>query len=202
MSTLQLFRVALRALAINKLRSALTMLGIVIGVGAVIVMIAVGAGAQKRVEEQIRALGSNLLLVTPGATTAGGVRLGFGSSSTLSEDDVVAINRDIPEALAAIDTLHARGPGAILVTSLHTDATPADSIDIVASDGQHRFLVRTPKLPISVNGLGTIELTFVVLLGLMGVDAEVALAVAILRRLVLLGQSLVGGVLYSARRFG
>jgi putative ABC transport system permease protein len=101
MSTLQLFRVALRALAINKLRSALTMLGIVIGVGAVIVMIAVGAGAQKRVEEQIRALGSNLLLVTPGATTAGGVRLGFGSSSTLSEDDVVAINRDIPEALAA-----------------------------------------------------------------------------------------------------
>ena len=101
MNTLQLLRVALRALAINKLRSALTMLGIVIGVGAVIVMIAVGAGAQKRVEEQIRALGSNLLLVMPGATTAGGVRMGFGSSSTLSEDDVAAINRDIPEALAA-----------------------------------------------------------------------------------------------------
>jgi putative ABC transport system permease protein len=101
MSTLQLFRVALRALAINKLRSALTMLGIVIGVGAVIVMIAVGAGAQKRVEEQIRALGSNLLLVMPGATTAGGVRMGFGSSSTLTEDDVFAINRDLPEALAA-----------------------------------------------------------------------------------------------------
>ena len=57
-------------------------------------------------------------------------------------------------------------------------------------------------LPISINGLGTIELTFVLLLGLMGVDPEVALAVAILRRLVLLGQSLVGGVLYSARRFG
>jgi len=101
MNTLQLLRVALRALAINKLRSALTMLGIVIGVGAVIVMIAVGAGAQKRVEEQIRALGSNLLLVMPGATTAGGVRMGFGSSSTLTEDDVAAINRDIPEALAA-----------------------------------------------------------------------------------------------------
>ena len=54
-----LLRIALRALAVNKLRSALTMLGIVIGVGAVIVMIAVGAGAQARVEEQIRALGSN-----------------------------------------------------------------------------------------------------------------------------------------------
>jgi len=101
MSGWQLFRVALRALAINKLRSALTMLGIVIGVGAVIVMIAVGAGAQARVEEQIRALGSNLLLVMPGATTAGGVRMGFGSSSTLSEEDVMAINREIPEALAA-----------------------------------------------------------------------------------------------------
>jgi putative ABC transport system permease protein len=100
-NTGQLFRVALRALAINKLRSALTMLGIVIGVGAVIVMIAVGAGAQRRVEEQIRALGSNLLLVMPGATTAGGVRMGFGSSSTLTEDDVAAINREIPEALAA-----------------------------------------------------------------------------------------------------
>jgi putative ABC transport system permease protein len=100
-STFQLLRVALRALAINKLRSALTMLGIVIGVGAVIVMIAVGAGAQARVEEQIRALGSNLLLVMPGATTAGGVRMGFGSSSTLTEDDVIAVNREIPEALAA-----------------------------------------------------------------------------------------------------
>jgi putative ABC transport system permease protein len=77
------------------------MLGIVIGVGAVIVMIAVGAGAQARVEEQIRALGSNLLLVMPGSTTAGGVRMGFGSGSTLTEDDVVAINRELPEALAA-----------------------------------------------------------------------------------------------------
>jgi putative ABC transport system permease protein len=96
-----LLRIALRALAVNKLRSALTMLGIVIGVGAVIVMIAVGAGAQARVEEQIRALGSNLLLVMSGATTAGGVRLGFGSNFTLSEDDAIAINREIPEAVAA-----------------------------------------------------------------------------------------------------
>ena len=96
-----LLRIALRALAVNKLRSALTMLGIVIGVGAVIIMIAVGAGAQARVEEQIRALGSNLLLVMPGSTTAGGVRMGFGSGSTLTEDDVLAINREVPEALAA-----------------------------------------------------------------------------------------------------
>jgi putative ABC transport system permease protein len=101
MSLGALLRIALRALAINKLRSALTMLGIVIGVAAVIVMIAVGAGAQARVEEQIRALGSNLLLVMSGATTAGGVRLGFGSNFTLSEDDAAAVNREIPEAIAA-----------------------------------------------------------------------------------------------------
>jgi putative ABC transport system permease protein len=96
-----LLRIALRALAINKLRSALTMLGIIIGVAAVIVMIAVGAGAQARVEEQIRALGSNLLLILSGARTQAGVRLGFGSTYTLSEEDAVAINREIPNAIAA-----------------------------------------------------------------------------------------------------
>jgi putative ABC transport system permease protein len=77
------------------------MLGIIIGVGAVIVMIAVGAGAQARVEEQIRSLGSNLLLILSGTTTAGGVRMGFGSNLTISEDDAAAITREIPEALAA-----------------------------------------------------------------------------------------------------
>ena len=111
MSLGALLRLALRALAVNKLRSALTMLGIIIGVGAVIVMIAVGSGAQARVEEQIRALGSNLLLVMSGATTSGGVRLGFGSGFTLSEDDAAAINRDIPEALPAPARAR-RGPGS------------------------------------------------------------------------------------------
>ena len=101
MSLTALLRVAMRALAVNKLRSALTMLGIIIGVAAVIVMIAVGSGAQARVEEQIRSLGSNLLLIISGATTAGGVRMGFGSNLTLSEDDAAAIPREIPEALAA-----------------------------------------------------------------------------------------------------
>ena len=101
MNVLGLLRVAMRALAVNKLRSALTMLGIIIGVAAVIVMIAVGAGAQARVEEQIRSLGSNLLLILSGTTTAGGVRMGFGSNLTISEDDAAAISREIPEALAA-----------------------------------------------------------------------------------------------------
>jgi pyridoxine kinase len=58
------------------------------------------------------------------------------------------------DALAAIDALHALGPRTILVTSLHTDATPDDAIDLLASDASGRFRVRTPKLPISVNGAG------------------------------------------------
>jgi len=101
MSVLGLLRVAMRALAVNKLRSLLTMLGIIIGVAAVIVMIAVGAGAQARVEEQIRSLGSNLLLILSGSTTSGGVRMGFGSNLTISEDDAAAIPREIPETMAA-----------------------------------------------------------------------------------------------------
>ena len=62
--------------------------------------------------------------------------------------------KTIADALAAVAALHARGPGAILVTSLHTNETPAASIDMIASDGKHRFLVRTPKLPITINGAG------------------------------------------------
>ena len=101
MNVLGLLRVAMRALAVNKLRSVLTMLGIIIGVAAVIVMIAVGAGAQKRVEDQIRSLGSNLLLILSGTTTSGGVRMGFGSNLTISEDDAAAIPREIPETMSA-----------------------------------------------------------------------------------------------------
>ncbi|MEJ2175346.1 MAG: ABC transporter permease [bacterium] len=101
MNLVALLRIALRALAVNKLRSALTMLGIIIGVSAVIVMIAVGAGAQARVEEQIRALGSNLLLILSGARTATGVRLGMGSNFSLNEGDAFAVTREIAGATAA-----------------------------------------------------------------------------------------------------
>ena len=97
MDLLATLRIALRALRVNKLRSALTMLGIIIGVGAVIAMIAVGGGAQARVEEQIKSLGSNLMIVIPGSTTSGGVRLGGSSAQTLTEDDAWAITREVPE---------------------------------------------------------------------------------------------------------
>jgi putative ABC transport system permease protein len=88
-------RIAVRALRVNKLRSALTMLGIVIGVGAVIAMVAVGSGAQARVAEQIQSLGSNLIIAMPGSTTTGGVRGGQGTQLTLTEEDAIAIEREV-----------------------------------------------------------------------------------------------------------
>jgi putative ABC transport system permease protein len=99
------FLIALRALRVNKLRSALTMLGIVIGVGAVIATVAVGAGAQARVAEQIRSLGSNLILVTAGSINSRGVRGGGGTLVTLTEDDAVAIQRQITAVQAAAPTV-------------------------------------------------------------------------------------------------
>jgi putative ABC transport system permease protein len=89
-------RGALTALAANKLRAMLTALGIFIGVAAVIATVAVGAGAREQVLAQIRSLGSNLLVVTPGSFNLGGVRLGAGARQNLTWDDARAIERDLP----------------------------------------------------------------------------------------------------------
>jgi macrolide transport system ATP-binding/permease protein len=88
--------VAARAIARNKLRSALTMLGIFIGVAALIAMVAVGQGANAAVKAELESLGTNLLIVLPGATTASGVRAGFGSASTLTVADAEAISKQAP----------------------------------------------------------------------------------------------------------
>ncbi|HYC42467.1 MAG TPA: ABC transporter permease [Noviherbaspirillum sp.] len=101
MSLLATLRIALNALRVNKLRSILTMLGIIIGVAAVITMIAVGAGAQQRVEDQIKNLGSNLMIILPGSTTSSGVRLGAGANQSLTDDDAAAIVREVPEVQVA-----------------------------------------------------------------------------------------------------
>ena len=98
-------RSALRALAANTLRSILTMLGIIIGVAAVITMIAVGRGATERVQEQMKGLGSNIMLVLPGGVTAGGVRLGAQTGQMLTEEDSVAIAREVPEVQVAAPNL-------------------------------------------------------------------------------------------------
>jgi len=101
MFLLQSIRIALQALRVNKLRSSLTMLGIVIGVAAVIVMVAVGSGASRRIQEQMASIGSNLLMVQPGSMTSGGLHMGHGSVMTLTEDDARAIATEIPGVLTA-----------------------------------------------------------------------------------------------------
>jgi putative ABC transport system permease protein len=92
-------KISFRALRVNKMRSALTMLGIIIGVGAVIAMLAIGTGASKRIAEQISSMGSNLLVILPGATTSGGVRMGAGTQPTLSIGDAEAILKECPAVL-------------------------------------------------------------------------------------------------------
>ncbi|HEV8412759.1 MAG TPA: ABC transporter permease [Bryobacteraceae bacterium] len=89
-------KIAFKALRTNKMRSALTMLGMVVGVGAVIAMVAVGQGASERVQNQIESLGSNLIVVQPGWNNTGGVRNGFGNSVTLTRDDADAIASELP----------------------------------------------------------------------------------------------------------
>jgi macrolide transport system ATP-binding/permease protein len=93
---------AARALRRNKMRAALTMLGIFIGVAAVIAMVAIGDGARYSVQQQIASLGTNQLVILPGATTANGVRAGFGSTSTLTVTDAEALQKDGTSALVAV----------------------------------------------------------------------------------------------------
>ncbi|HZP38227.1 MAG TPA: ABC transporter permease [Methylomirabilota bacterium] len=117
MNILASARIAIRALRVNKMRSALTMLGIVIGVGAVITMVAVGAGAQARVAEQIQSLGSNVIIIWPSSVNMGGVRLGAGAQATLSEDDAWAIQREIP--LVDVAAPYVRGNVQVVYANLN-----------------------------------------------------------------------------------
>ncbi len=94
-------QIAFRALRVNKLRSGLTMLGIIIGVAAVIAMVAVGSGATARIQEQIQSIGSNMIMVIPGSITSSGIRLGAGNAVTLTQDDAKAIAAECP-AVAAV----------------------------------------------------------------------------------------------------
>jgi putative ABC transport system permease protein len=99
------FKISFRALRVNKMRSALTVLGIIIGVGAVIAMVAVGTGASQKIAEQISTMGSNLLIILPGATTSGGARMGAGTQPTLSMADAEAIQKECP-AVSDVAPIH------------------------------------------------------------------------------------------------
>jgi len=94
-------RIAVRALRTNKMRSFLTMLGIIIGIASVIAMVAIGSGASKVISEQISSMGSNMLLVLPGSLTSGGIRLGSGSIPSLTYDDAYAIQTQCPAVAIA-----------------------------------------------------------------------------------------------------
>ncbi len=114
MTIWMIFKIAFRALARNKMRSALTMLGIIIGVGSVIAMVSIGQGAQSSVQQQIASVGTNLLFVGGGSQNVGGVRSGFGGSNinTLTADDIEAIKRECPTVSMASPSVRA---GAQLV---------------------------------------------------------------------------------------
>jgi putative ABC transport system permease protein len=99
MKLLVTLRLAARALRRNKMRTILTMLGMIIGVGAVIVTVSLGNGAKAQVEAQIASLGQNVVLVFNGSFNRGGVRSGFGGAGTLTVDDAVALQREIPEII-------------------------------------------------------------------------------------------------------
>ena len=105
-----IIRVAFRALARNKMRAALTMLGIIIGVSAVIAMVSIGQGAQASVQAQIQSIGTNLLFVSAGAQNTGGVRSGTGDTgtNTLTAEDLDAIRREVPSVSMVTPTVNSR----------------------------------------------------------------------------------------------
>jgi putative ABC transport system permease protein len=109
MDFLQTLKIALRALRTNKMRSFLTMLGIIIGIAAVIAMMAVGSGARHVISQQIASIGSNIILVIPGSTTSGGLRTGSGGAQTLTSDDVKAMMNECPSVEMAAPTTRSSG---------------------------------------------------------------------------------------------
>ena len=105
MNLLDSLAVGLRALSVNKTRSLLTMLGIIIGVAAVVCMVSVGSGAREEVSEKIRTLGANLVVIRPGAQLSGAARLETGTRQTLTEDDALALRRQLTNVQAVAPTL-------------------------------------------------------------------------------------------------
>src|SRR5437879_10610400 len=100
MTTLNATRIALHALGRNKLRSMLTALGIIIGVGSLIALLAIGHGARAEVEKQVASLGENVIQVTAGSVSKSALKLGLGSSSTLTIEDAEAIRQEVPDVVA------------------------------------------------------------------------------------------------------
>jgi putative ABC transport system permease protein len=103
-------KVAYRSLRANKMRSVLTMLGMIIGVAAVIAMVAIGAGANERIAAQIASIGSNLIMILPGSTTSGGLRSGIGSTPTLTMGDARAMGKELPAVRLVSPSMRTTAP--------------------------------------------------------------------------------------------
>jgi putative ABC transport system permease protein len=122
MNLLESARIALRSLAANKLRSSLTMLGIIIGVAAVIALMGVGRGASKAIDSQINSMGTNLLFVSPGSTSSSGVRTAQGSAQTLTYEDALALNDpgNLPAVAAVAPQVQAFGQVVFMGNNVNT----------------------------------------------------------------------------------
>jgi putative ABC transport system permease protein len=131
-------KIAMRALARNKARSALTMLGIVIGVAAVIAMVSLGQGAQEQVQQQIASMGTNMLIVQAGSQNSGGLRGGAGTSTTLTPEDVQAMLRDDSAVRAASPSV---GVAVTLVFGNQNWSTRAEGVNTQYPDIRNRGVV-------------------------------------------------------------
>jgi putative ABC transport system permease protein len=142
MNWLQTFRIALRALLRNKMRSFLTALGVVIGIAAVISMVALGDGAKSKVEAAFASMGSNMLIVLPGSTSTGGASGGFGSAPTLTWDDLKAIQAEVPSVRYAAPALRSTAQVQ------HDELNWSTSVTGTTSD---YFQIRTWKIALGDN---------------------------------------------------
>jgi len=129
MSIFMTFRIAVKALNRNKLRTTLTMLGMIIGVGAVITMVALGNGARVSIEQQIQSAGTNVIMITAGNFTAGGVRGGAGMSNTLTPDDAVAV-REVPGVQYLVETVRNRGGQIVAANQNWNTSIEGTNVDL------------------------------------------------------------------------
>ena len=134
MALFEAILIALGALRVNLMRSVLTMLGIIIGIASVIVMVAVGAGAEKVIADQISSIGTNLLVVLPGSVKTGGVQSGPGAVPTLTIDDGRAIKRECPSVLAASPNIRGHGQIVFANQNWSTELTGIDPDFLVVRD--------------------------------------------------------------------
>ena len=129
MSIFMTFRIAVKALNRNKLRTTLTMLGMIIGVGAVITMVALGNGARVSIEQQIQSAGTNVIMISAGNFTAGGVRGGAGGANTLTPDDAVAI-REVPGVQYLVETVRNRGGQVVAANQNWNTSIEGTNVDL------------------------------------------------------------------------